>query len=413
MKLIKKFTPLFLKVPESRYYLLTGGRGSSKSFHVSTFALNLTYEPGHVILFTRWTMVSAEISIIPEFTEKIELLNKQSDFTVTNNEIINNCSGSRIIYKGIKTSQGTATANLKSISGVTTWILDEAEELVDETIFDKIDLSIRKKGFDNRVIMVLNPTTKEHWIYKRFFESVGVQTGLCQVVNSCTYIHTTYLDNVQNLEQSFLDQVELIRLTNIDKYNHVIMGGWVEKMEGVIFTNWRLGLFDDTLPSIYGLDYGFNPDPLTLVRVAIDRRQKFIYVKELCYKTNLSINDIEVELLQIPKKDVILADHNENRTTKELERKGWNIRKAKKGHIIDGIRSLQDYTIIVDPASINYIVELNNYIWSDKKADLPIDKYNHLIDPTRWCEDYLTNKPQSKPIYRKGRPRQLSHVQTL
>jgi hypothetical protein len=210
-----------------------------------------------------------------------------------------------------------------------------------------------------------------------------------------------------------LERLERIRENSPRTFNSLYQQTPKRDTDSLILTNWRLGLFDDTLPSIYGLDYGFNPDPLTLVRVAIDRRQKFIYVKELCYKTNLSINDIEVELLQIPKKDVILADHNENRTTKELERKGWNIRKAKKGHIIDGIRALQDYTIIVDPISINYIVELNNYIWSDKKADLPIDRYNHLIDPTRWAEDYLTNKPQSKPIYRKGKPRQLSNVQTL
>jgi phage terminase large subunit len=64
---------------------------------------------------------------------------------------------------------------LKSLAGVTTWVLDEAEELTDEDTFDKIDFSIRAKNIQNRVILVLNPATKEHFIYKRFFESKGVK----------------------------------------------------------------------------------------------------------------------------------------------------------------------------------------------------------------------------------------------
>jgi len=67
-------------------------------------------------------------------------------FDVTKSEIKNLQSKSEIIFRGIKTSSGDQTANLKSLQGVTTWILDEAEELTDEITFDKINLSIRQKG---------------------------------------------------------------------------------------------------------------------------------------------------------------------------------------------------------------------------------------------------------------------------
>jgi phage terminase large subunit len=109
---------------DSRYFIVTGGRGSSKSFSVTSFLLLLTYEQSHVILFTRYTLVSAHISIIPEFIEKIELMEMQSNFVITKDEIINTVTGSKIIFKGIKTSSGTQTANLKSLQGVTTWVLD-------------------------------------------------------------------------------------------------------------------------------------------------------------------------------------------------------------------------------------------------------------------------------------------------
>ena len=52
--------------------LITGGRGSGKSYNAGTFIERLTFEAGHVILYCRYTMVSAAMSVIPEFTEKIE-----------------------------------------------------------------------------------------------------------------------------------------------------------------------------------------------------------------------------------------------------------------------------------------------------------------------------------------------------
>ena len=162
---------------DTRFFVITGGRGSSKSFGVGSFASILSFESGHKILFTRQTMTSAHLSIIPEFQEKISLLNAHDYFDITKSEIKNKASGSEIIFRGIKTSSGDQTANLKSLQGVTTWIIDEAEELNDELIFDKINLSIRQKGIQNRIILILNPATKEHWIYKRFFEQEGVDEG--------------------------------------------------------------------------------------------------------------------------------------------------------------------------------------------------------------------------------------------
>jgi phage terminase large subunit len=120
----------------------------------------LTFEAGHKILFTRLTMVSANISIIPELVDKIDLLGLSEHFRITKTEIINTTSGSSIIFMGIRSSNGDNTARLKSISGITTLIVEEAEELTDETLFDKVNLSIRNKGKQNRVILILNPATK-------------------------------------------------------------------------------------------------------------------------------------------------------------------------------------------------------------------------------------------------------------
>jgi PBSX family phage terminase large subunit len=226
IELLDKYKPLFVNPPDTRYFLVTGSRGSGKSYTVTLFLLNLTYEEGHVILFTRWTLTSAFISIIPEFIDKIDLMNKAEDFEITQSEIINKATGSKILFRGIKTSQGTATANLKSIAGVTTFILDESEELMDEDVFDRIDLSIRAVNKPNRVILVMNPSYKSHWIYNRFVKHPR---------NDTSYIHTTYLDNEKNLSPSFVAQAERTRTENLHRYNHLFLGHWLEDAEGMLW----------------------------------------------------------------------------------------------------------------------------------------------------------------------------------
>ncbi len=373
-----KYKPLFEN--DTRYFIVTGGRGSSKSFGVGTFTNLLSFEQGHKILFTRQTMTSAHLSIIPEFQEKIDLMQLNQLFEVTKSEIKNKQSNSEIIFKGIRTSSGDQTANLKSLQGVTTWVLDEAEELTDESTFDKINLSIRQKGKQNRVILILNPSTKEHWIYKKFFEERGVQEGFNGVKDDVTYIHTTYEDNIDNLDQSFINEILRIKETNPQKYKHQILGGWLNKAEGVVFNNWRIDNFEEVGTVIFGQDFGFSIDPTTLIKVSIDKGKKRIYAKEYLYKASLTTSDIYHENLRYCNKSLIVADSAEPRLIQELKSRGLNIKGIKKPTIIERIALVQDYELIVDSESSNLIKELNNYVWHDKKSQTPIDDYNHLLD---------------------------------
>lgn len=387
-----KYKPLFEN--ETRYFIITGGRGSSKSFGVGTFADLLSFEVGHKILFTRQTMTSAHLSIIPEFKEKIDLMQLNDYFDINKTEIVNKVSKSEIIFRGIKTSSGDNTANLKSLQGVTTWILDEAEELTDESTFDKIDLSIRQKGKQNRVILILNPSTKEHWIYKRFFEEMGIQEGYNGIKDDVTYIHTTYLDNYENLDNSFIKAVEKIKETNPDKYKHQILGGWLNKAEGVVYSNWRIDNFIDTGFGCYGQDFGFSIDPTTLIKISVDKTNKIVYAKELLYKPSLTTSDIYAENNRYcGNRGLIIADSAEPRLIAELKSRGLNIKGIDKPKIIDRIALLQDYELIVDSESTNLIKELNNYVWHDKKSETPIDDYNHLLDALGYALWNLIGKP--------------------
>jgi len=391
---------------DKRYVIITGGRGSGKSFEVATSLVLQTYAARQRILFTRLTMTSAHLSIIPEFIEKLELLGVEHVFNINKTEIFNKETNSDIIFKGIKTSSGDQSANLKSISGVNTWVMDEAEELVDEETFDKIDFSIRVKDQKNTIYLILNPTTKEHWIWKRFFEGHCEYKEIdgCQIPISThpqvLHLHTTYLDNLKNLNESFLENIKHLKKTNFPKYEQVVIGGWRAKPEGVVFERWKQGKFNEKLNYVWGMDFGYAIDPTSLVKCAVEtftdeagiNEQNILYMQEYCYKPNMTTDDI-LDLLAryVKKHELIVADCAEPRLIAEIRQNGYNIIPARKGKdsIMAGISKMQDYELIVSPASSNLMMELDNYAW-DKDKGKPIDNYNHIIDAVRYAMEQLS-----------------------
>ena len=379
---------------DARYFIVTGGRGSGKSFAINTILLMLTYQAGHTILFTRYTLRAAGISIIPEFIEKLELLNVSQEFKITRDEIINKGNGSKIIFRGIKTSSGDQTANLKSLQGITTWVMDEAEELNDEDIFDKIDLSVRNKAQDNRVILILNPTTKEHFIYQRWFESRGIDAGANITKEDTSYIHTTYKDNIENLSPSYIKQIETMQKRRPERYKHTILGSWLDKAEGVIFSNWIVGEFKQVGKIVFGQDYGFSNDPSTLVKTSIDKSNKIIYVQLCFYQPKLTTSEIAVLNKKFAANNLIVGDSAEPRLINELSTH-CNIVPAIKGQgsITYGISLLQDYDLVIDPESTDIIKELNNYCWLEKKSQTPVDNFNHALDALRYAVSYQLQNP--------------------
>ena len=149
LKLIlnKKYSPLFES--QARYFIVTGGRGSGKSYAATVFLTLLTMTKGIRVLFTRFTMVSAHLSIIPEFLEKISLLGFENIFSINKAEVVNLGNQSDILFRGIKTSAGNQTASLKSLQGISCWVLDEAEELVDD--WPLTNKKVNKKPESNKI----------------------------------------------------------------------------------------------------------------------------------------------------------------------------------------------------------------------------------------------------------------------
>ena len=161
--------------PDVDTVIMTGGRYSLKSYSVAIFALLALFNEQWNVLYTRYTNMSIVDSVKPEVSDKIELLGIDRWVKDTQNHI--ECNGNRISFKGIKTGSSVQTANLKSLSGFNCFIVDEAEEIPDFDTFKKVFYSIRSETKRNLTILILNPTVKDHWIFKEFFEKKGLEGG--------------------------------------------------------------------------------------------------------------------------------------------------------------------------------------------------------------------------------------------
>ena len=397
------YDPLFSS--GKKYKIITGGRGSGKTFGVILYLLQkITDEPGHLVLYTRYTATSVK-EMVELFEEIIMLLNWSRFFHITVDKIICLNTGSAIKFKGLKSGSKAQTANLKSEGDPSTLVVEEGEDFNDEKTFNKIDLSIRNKRVKNEIIWIQNPSTKEHFIYKKFFEGHTVDKFIdgqkYQYTNHprVTHIHTTYLDNYNNLSKDFLDEILDIRANDPNRYAHEVIGGWLERAEGVIFTKWRKYDFDKDsryleLPKLFGQDYGFKKDPTTLIEVTIDKKFRRVYLREKLYKPFLETPQIATQNIIHAKGKLIIGDSSEPRLITELKRFKCNIRGVKKfdGSILTGIKLMQDYELLVHPESTNLITELSNYVWIDNK-NKPIDEYNHLIDAIRYVFLHVLYRP--------------------
>ena len=398
-----KYEPLWTS--DKKYILLTGGRGSMKSFSANTFLALLSHERGHKIMSCRYTLTSAQDSVIPEFKEKVDLLEVPQNFEIQKTSAVNIFSGVHVLFRGVKTSKGSQTAKLKSIPGLTTVFFDEFEEFDSEDDFDTIVFSVRKAGIQNRIIMAMNPPTDQHWCYDRWFkdthrvEHIDGYPIMISTHPEVCHIHTTYLDAKPYgyLHESFLTEIEKLRNgteAQKKKYAHKILGQFADKKEGVVYEDWRVGEFNDNLSYCYGLDLGYFPNPTALVKIAVDPDRRLMYWKQKIYSTKLSTPQLIegiIDNLDYPS-DMIISDTNESRTIRALRDAGLNVRKAYKGGVAEDLRNMTGYTHIVDPDSPKILFEFKNYVWNDKKASIPEKDNDHALDGGRYAAKFLTNK---------------------
>jgi len=254
----------------------------------------------------------------------------------------------------------------KALGARRNWLFGNEINSLKEAVWD--ELARRSE----HVIADFNPTVQfwlEDWI---------------QNYNDVIIITSNYLSN-PNLPDFERERIKK-RAERDTNFKRIHIDCEYGGLEGLIYPNWKYGDFDESLPHQFGLDFGFHPDPDAMVKVAINKKLKLMYLHECFYKTNQLVSDLILNVARTVKShELIIADSASPRMIAEL-RNQFNIKGVvkKAGSVVEGIRLMQDYELIVTKESVNLVKELRNYIWSDRKAGIPIDAFNHLLDPSRY-----------------------------
>lgn len=376
-----------------------GGRSAGRSYVASQFALSKLIAPDYFrCAIMRFILGDVRNSIYREIEDRIE---EQEIEAVEKKDLFFKHNKNTINGLGFRKSSGDQKAKLKSLANFNYIIIEEADEVSEED-FLQLDDSLRTVKGDIKVIMMLNPPNKDHWIIKRWFNLLETdvdgfyipQLKQSEESNTC-FIHTTYENNRSNLNETTIANFERYKETNPDHYYNMIKGLVSEGARGRILKNTK-----PTSPKeyeeldyseTYGLDFGFSNDPTSLT--GIKKHNQNLYLRELIYKTGLTNQMIsrEMENAGLDRSTAIIyADSAEPKSIEELRILGWNVIPAEKGQgsVNAGLSMLQDYNIHYTEDSKNIETEIQNYVWAldrDKNpTNKPVDAYNHCIDGVRY-----------------------------
>lgn len=236
------------------------------------------------------------------------------------------------------------------------------------------ELALRTK---KRIFLDYNPNA-EFWVHEHLIGRDGVK-----------FIRSWHEHNpfISDMVRSKIES-----LADIDEETwKVYARGITGKIEGVILRNWALC---DDIPAdaklvAYGLDFGFTNDETGCLGVWLQNGE--LWLKELLYETGLTNKDIYDRLHSQTGSAEIIADSAEPKSIEELKLLGLYVEGAEKGadSIKNGIDVLKRYKLNITRDSTNLRTELTRYIWkvdkkSGKSLNVPIDAWNHLIDPLRY-----------------------------
>lgn len=404
------YRPVFTTT--KRYIHAWGGRARGGSHFGTDYFLCLIVQPGYFRgCFLRAILADVRGSLWQDFKDRVdarvdagELDINSFAFNETTMSVTYLPTGNSIISKGFKKSSGSQSAKLKSLAGMTHVLIEECEEVIEDD-FNKLDDSLRTNKVEHiKIICLFNPPGKNHWLMKRNYNLLdsgveGWYLAIPKDIPELLSIHSTYKDNIKNLNKTTITKYENYGDPkspgyNADFYYRDVKGLVSEGKKGRIFTKcWPITYeFFKSLPyaSFYGLDFGYSQDPVALVEMKYHNGK--LYRHQCIYSPGLTDDDLAKRMKMVGVKSTsrIYADSAEPKSIATLRKKGFVVIAAPKGpdSINNGIKYLLSLNIFQTESSADLWTETEEYSWeldaNGIPTDEPIDNYNHGWDATRY-----------------------------
>ena len=378
---------------KGRYRVVKGSRGSKKSTTISMWIIyNMMKYPLANTLVVRRVFNTHKDSTYTQLKWASNNLGVSHlwKFSKSPLEATYIPTGQKILFRGLDDPMSITSITVEHGHLCWCWF-EEAFQVMNEDDFNKIDMSIRGEmppGYFKQITLSFNPWSEKHWLKRRFFDIKDDDI----LASTTTYKCNEYLgeDDIQVFEK--------MKLNNPRRYDIEGLGNW-GIAEGLVYENFEELEFNiedikrrSNIKSAFGLDFGYTNDPTAFICTLVDLDNKEIYIFDEHYQKAMT-NKMISDMIKYKgySKEMIIADSSEPKSIDDIQRNGiYRILPAKKGKdsILNGIQFIQDFKIYVHPKCENTIVELSNYVWSNKEGvniNKPIDEYNHLMDALRYA----------------------------
>lgn len=386
------YQPLF--AGNARYFILMGGRGGGRSTVASQYALaKLKAKEYFRCAIMRYILGDIRNSIYREITDRAEEAGIEEELDINTGMMSIAYQDNSINAVGFKKSSGDQKSKLKSLASYNTVIIEEADEIPEED-FMQLDDSLRTIKGDIKIILLLNPPAKNHWIIKRWMKLIpSEQQGfydfeLRDDVQDTVLIKSNYRDNIANIAPQSVIQYEAYRETKPAHYWNMVKGYVPETVTGKIYNNWQLV---DTVPHEAklvrrGQDYGYSIDP-SVIEDIYYYNGGYIIDEQLYQKgmSNKSLADFKLALNE--PQTLVIADGAEPKSIDEERGYGVNIIGSQKGpgSVNQGIQYVQDQKISVTRRSIKTWKAYENYAWlldkDGENLNVPDDRIHEWSNP--------------------------------
>lgn len=323
----------FLRDRPERYLVLMGGAGSGKSYAVAQdiilrcFQRQETFHGLRHFLVVRKVARTLRHSVFALLKHVIQEAGLREYFEINKTEMSFECiTGCRIILQGMDDPE-----KIKSIHGITDIWCEEASEL-SENDLNQLNLRLRGRGLNKRIILTFNPVSTRHWLKKRFFDNIQK--------NAYTSI-TTYRDN-PFLDNEYREELERYKEISAYHYQVYALGQWGQ-FGNQVLTNYAIHDFDYTAADLddvsAGMDFGYHNPSAIVIKGWKDGE---LYVTDELYMTKTTNAElIEAAEGWLDKETLCIADSAEPDRIREWKNAGFYVRPAKKGK--DSVRSSLDF----------------------------------------------------------------------
>ena len=376
------------------YYVLKGGRGSSKSSHISIeFVLRRMKYKSHGLVVRKYGTY-LEKSVFEQCKWAIEMLGVGAYWEQRLNPLvlIYKPTRAKILFMGGDDPDRIKSIKMSDMPITDLWIEEAKEFRSEEEITTIVNSIIREELKDDlkyKVFLSYNPPKRRtHWLNKKY------ET---QFIAKNTWVHhSSYLDNPK-LSRQAIEEIEHTKEHNVQRYEWEYLGkptgsGIVpfNNLEFREITKEELKDFDNIKQ---GIDWGYGVDPVCFGRMHYDKTRKKLYIFDEIYGLKVSNDELTNEILKRGYTEETLADGAEPKSIADMNRNGVKCRSAKKGagSVEYGEKWLDDLeSIIIDPKRCpNIAREFEGIDYEVDKDGNPKprlqDKDNHSIDMVRYA----------------------------